>query len=59
MVTPRTIREKYSGGPNRMAIVASGGARNVRATTENVPAIKEPKAAIPRAGPALPLRAIW
>jgi len=28
-------------------------------TTERVPAMKEPMAAIPRAGPALPFRAIW
>jgi len=42
-----------------MAMVASGGARNVKATTENVPAMNDPKAAIPRAGPALLLRAIW
>ena len=52
---PRIIREKYSGGPNFRAISASGGATSIRPRTPIVPAIKEPKAAIPRAGagPAL------
>jgi hypothetical protein len=52
------MREKYSGGPNLMAMVAKGGAMKVRANTEKVPAMNEPKAAIPNAGPALPFRAI-
>ena len=56
---PTIIRAKYSGGPNLRATRAKGGPTSVRAMTENVPAINEPKAAIPRAGPALPLRAIW
>jgi hypothetical protein len=48
------IREEYSGGPNRKASLASGGAAILRPTMLNVPAMKDPKAAIPRAGPALP-----
>jgi len=41
--------EKYSGGPNFNAIPAKGGPTRVRAMTANVPAMKELKAAIPRA----------
>ena len=52
---PRTIRAKYSGGPNLRAIEASGGARKARPISPRVPAMKEPKAEIPRAGPARPL----
>ena len=55
---PTIIRAKYSGGPNLSAIFARYGPTTVRATTAKVPAMKEPKAAMPRAGPALPLRAI-
>jgi len=54
-----TAREKYSGGPKRSAAEASVGAKSIRATIPNVPAIKDPKAAIPSAGPALPCFAIW
>src|SRR3989338_8188883 len=58
MVKPNTIKEKYSGGPNRRARLAKTGERKVRATMLKVPAIKEANAAIPRAGPARPCRAI-
>ncbi len=55
---PRIIREKYSGGPKRKATETRGGARSIRPMTPKVPAIKDPKAAMPRAGPARPCRAI-
>ncbi len=58
-IIPTSISAKYSGGPNLRATRARGGPTRVRAMTENVPAINEPKAAIPSAGPALPLSAIW
>jgi hypothetical protein len=59
MIRPRSMRLKYSGGPNCRAASAKGGARNINPMMDRVPAMKDPKAAIPRAGPALPLRAIW
>jgi len=39
--------------------VAKGGATSIRPITEMVPAMKEPKAATPKAAPARPCRAIW
>src|SRR5512139_3543210 len=59
MLSPRTIREKYSGGPNLRAKLASVDARRISRKMVMVPAMNEPKAEIPSAGPALPLRAIW
>ena len=59
IVNPMTTREKYSGGPNCNAIAANGGATNIRPIMPSVPAMKDPKAEIPKAAPALPLRAIW
>src|SRR5512139_2647191 len=59
MLNPRTIREKYSGGPNLRANLASVGARRINRTTLTVPAMNEPNAEIPSAGPALPFLAIW
>ena len=56
---PMSIRLKYSGGPNARASLARGGATSISPITEMVPAMKEPKAAIPRAAPARPCRAIW
>ena len=56
--SPRRSREKYSGGPKRSAKAARGGARNIRAMTLTVPATYEPTAAMARAGPARPLRAM-
>ncbi len=44
----------YSGGPNRTAIVASGGATTVSTSTPNVPPIQEPIAAMQSAAPARP-----
>jgi hypothetical protein len=57
-VMPTIIMEKYSGGPNCKATPDKRGPIIVKAITPNVPAMKEPKAAIPKAGPALPFRAI-
>jgi len=54
----RTIREKYSGAPNRIAKSVNGAARKVSPSRLKVPAMNEPIAAIPRAGPALPCLAI-
>jgi hypothetical protein len=48
----------YSGGPNRRAKLASGGAIMVSITTPKVPAIQEPTAAMHSAAPARPLRAM-
>jgi hypothetical protein len=58
IVIPKIIREKYSGGPNFKAKFTRGGAMKVSPTTPKVPAMKDPKAAIPSAGPALPWSAI-
>jgi hypothetical protein len=48
----------YSGGPNRSAKIASGGAIRVRTITPKVPATNEPTAAMQSAAPARPLRAM-
>ncbi len=56
---PSTIRLKYSAGPKAMATLASFGATSISATSEKVPAMKEPKAEMPSAGPARPCLAIW
>ena len=42
-----------------MANLERGGVRSIKPTTLIVPPMKEPIAEMPRAGPALPLRAIW
>ena len=55
---PKNIRLKYSGGPNPSATLAKVGAKKKRMTIPMIPAMKEPKAEIPRAGPARPCRAI-
>ena len=44
IINPRTIKEKYSGGPNFRAKSTSGGEISIMPTTPIVPAIKEPKA---------------
>ncbi len=56
---PRTIRLKYSAGPNAIATLASGGATSISAISAKVPAMKEPNAEMPSAGPARPCLAIW
>jgi hypothetical protein len=58
-LSPRIIRPAYSGGPKMMASSATAGARNVSPIRPTVPAMNEPIAAIPRAGPARPCLAIW
>ena len=55
MTMPISRREKYSDGPKARANRAMGGATSVIPTTPMVPAMKEPKAAMPSAGPALPV----
>ncbi len=55
---PRTIRLKYSAGPNAIATLASEGAISISAISENVPAMNDPSAEMPRAGPARPCLAI-
>ena len=59
IIKPKRIRAKSSGGPKPMASLPKVGAKNIKPMTLNVPPIKEPKADIPSAGPARPLRAIW
>ena len=56
---PKVISEKYSAGPNLKAICASGGAATANKIVATVPAKKDPNAAVARAGPARPCRAIW
>jgi len=46
-------------GPNRRAALARKLATNIRPMMLSVPAMKEPHAAIPKAGPARPCLAIW
>ena len=59
MVSPSTMRLKYSGGPKARANFDRGGARRISPMSPTVPPMNEPKAHIPRAGPARPFRAIW
>ena len=58
-MSPSTISEKYSAGPNFSATSASGGAKAATISVANVPAMNEPMAAIASALPARPCRAIW
>lgn len=55
---PSNMRLPYSGGPNTIASCATSGAMKVRPMRPTVPAMNEPIAAMPRAAPALPCRAI-
>jgi hypothetical protein len=55
---PRSRSAKFSGGPRRRAKAARGGASIISATTDRVPAMKEPTAAMASAAPARPFRAI-
>ena len=48
---PTTSRANTSGGPKRRARLASGSDTTMSASVANVPPMKEPMAAIPRAGP--------
>ena len=56
---PSTISEKYSAGPNRSAISASGGPNSAIISVQTVPANNDEIAATASARPALPWRAIW
>ena len=51
---PISSNAVYSGGPKRSANDASVGASNISATTDSVPAMNDPIAAIASAGPARP-----
>ena len=53
-VRPSTTSAKYSGGPNASAAFASAGASSISPTVPSVPAMNEPIAAIPSAGPRGP-----
>jgi len=59
MVKPRTRSAKISGGPKRRATEVSAGASSMIPRHADVPAMNDPKAAMPSAGPARPWRAIW
>ena len=54
-IRPSTISEKYSAGPNWVAIAASGAASSAQISVATVPAMNEAMAAIASAGPARPL----
>ena len=56
--SPRTMSEKKSAGPNWSAISERGGANRASSTVATVPAKNEPIAAVARATPARPRRAI-
>ena len=56
---PISISEKYSAELNLSANSASGGAKSAINKVQTVPAKNEPIAAIARAAPARPWRAIW
>ena len=58
-ISPQMMRDTYSGEENFRAKFAKGGAKKMRPKRLIVPAMKEAIAAIPKAGPARPLRAIW
>jgi hypothetical protein len=57
-ISPSTISEKYSGGPNSSATSASAGAAVASTSVATEPAKNEPSAAAASAGPARPCRAI-
>ena len=56
---PSSISEKYSAALNVSASCASGGAKNMMSKVATVPAKNDPSAAVARARPAFPCRAIW
>ncbi len=59
VVRPSNISAKVSGGPNDSDHFASAGDTSISSTTPKVPAMNEPIAAMPSAGPARPCSAIW
>ncbi|MCY1241895.1 hypothetical protein D9M72_548210 [compost metagenome] len=58
-ISPSTIREKYSAGPNLNASSDSGVANAARISVATLPAKNEPMPAVASATPARPRRAIW
>ena len=54
-IRPSTISEKYSAGPNCVAMAASGAASSAQIRVATVPAMNEPIAAIASAGPGTAL----
>ena len=54
----KTIKLKYSAGPKASAASTTMGAKKVSATVPMVPATKLPMAAVAKAWPARPCRAI-
>ncbi len=56
---PSSVSEKYSGAPKRSAIWLNAGEATAITRVAIVPATNEPIAAMERAAPALPRRAIW
>ena len=58
-ISPSTISEKYSAGPNSNASSVSGGANAAMTTVATQPAKNDPRPAAASAAPARPLRAIW
>ncbi len=54
VVRPSSISANVSGGPNESAHLASSGETSISSTTPTVPAMNEPKAAMPSAAPARP-----
>jgi hypothetical protein len=58
VVKAKTIRAKYSAGPNFSATSITRGASIVTNTVAMLPATKEPMADVARAGPARPFLAM-
>ena len=58
VVKAKTIRAKYSAGPNFSATSTTMGASSVTRIVAIVPATKEPMAQVASAGPARPFFAI-
>ena len=58
-MSPSTMSEKYSAGPNLSASSDSGMATLAISIVATVPAKNDPSAAMASAAPACPLRAIW
>ena len=58
VVKPITIKEKYSGGPKLRATAVSIGPRRMSPKSPMVPATNDAIAAMPRAAPARPCKAI-
>jgi hypothetical protein len=57
--SPSTMSEKYSAGPKVIASSPSQGPAAARTRVDTVPAKNEAIAAMARAAPARPCRAIW